>query len=312
MNSKVVAQFAKCACSKYLILKTDVSREILFQIAKSLKKKIDFCPSNMTFGAVQFLIDKFKESQLMSHIRRFCSAVIVMATVFVSVVGCSGDEPRYEQVSKLRAIGVEQTPANATYGSTVTIKFILAGPSGMTMTAANYTDAAAKYGLPVELSFATSSVVETKYAALSIYSISGTTVVPGQDLLRKFIVGTAPARVRFGASFTATGDDETTVGDILVYPTGSSELAWKSPVVSIVEPLDATISANSKIKTVIATTHSEPNKYSWFVSSGQILNRRAVTTEWKDQATGPQTIIVTARGTKSGSFAYAVKDVTVR
>jgi hypothetical protein len=236
---------------------------------------------------------------------------LIGLTASLVLFSCGADEPRYEQINKLRSIGAEQTPINATYGSTVTVRFFLAGPSGLNLKASNFKDTAAKYGLPVDITFSTASPVEEKHAALSVYTLSGTLTIPQESLLNKFIVGTAPARVRFGASFAASSEDETIIGDILVYPKESTELSWKAPSLSIVEPLGDTTSTNSKVKTVINVSHSEPHKYSWFVSSGQLLNHRAVSTEWKEQTTGAQTIIATARGTKSGAFSIAVKDVTV-
>ena len=61
----------------------------------------------------------------------------------------------------------------------------------------------------------------------------------------------------------------------------------------------------------ITKPQPENVKVSWFVSSGKVTNRRAKETKWAPEKTGPQTVIMTARGMKSGSFAVQAVDVNV-
>ncbi|NBQ54495.1 MAG: hypothetical protein EBU49_13095 [Proteobacteria bacterium] len=99
-----------------------------------------------------------------------------------------------------------------------------------------------------------------------------------------------------------------------MHPAGSEESAYQAVSVSVAEPVaNATIGAgpDQVLSGTVIKPQSENVKVSWFVSSGKVTNRRAKETKWEPQSSGTQTVIMTARGMKSGSFALQAVDVTV-
>lgn len=103
-------------------------------------------------------------------------------------------------------------------------------------------------------------------------------------------------------------------GDFVVYRDATVDGASQSLFGSAIDyPL-----ANEKVsdtKLTIASTLSnaqdEPVKIGWYVSAGEIKNRRASTTEWELPGSGDYTLILTVRGKESRNGDIQIRRVSL-
>ena len=231
----------------------------------------------------------------------------------VTVASCSNDSDPQERIQKLRALGVSQSPVIAKVGSNVALTFYLAGPKGKTIAASTYTDAAFKYGTNASVTLVDTQTTETNYGPLSVYALRAKFTVTKSTPITATIATSGNARLRYGVAFNATdGDTQTVVGDTLVYSDSAPQQSWVDPTVSITKPVADSVSGTTAIDADIATTNDEGDRVGWFVSSGSVTNRRGHASDWKDASSGDQTLILTVRGAKSGSFAIKARKVTVQ
>ncbi len=238
--------------------------------------------------------------------------LIVLFTLFsVIVAGCSDDAERQETVTKLRALGVSQTPVNAKPGDTVALTYYLAAPAASVITALPAIDGSARYSVPVIATPVDAGVTETNYGALSLYTYRATIVIPNSSVVTGPLMLRGFSRVRSNVEFsTNTGDRETIVSDTVVYAEGSTQLDWTAPTVDIIAPGSTGNAGKLDVEGSITSTGNESHRIAWFVSSGKIKNRRAKITTWEDAASGEQTLFFTVRGTKSGAFS--IKAINVK
>ncbi len=243
----------------------------------------------------------------------FLRFIIIGATISVLTTSCGGDsQDRPEVITKLRAVGVEQTPVIAKPGDTVTLTFFLAAPSGLTITPQVLLDAESRYGVSTLVAPLDQTPTETAAGPLSIYSYRASLIVPKDNQVVTAGLGSQGfARLRYKINFTTDSDSEAVVGDSIVYPNGAPQLNWQAPTVSIDKPDTSSPGGDLDLQGGITSDGGEPYRVSWFVSSGTVKNRRARTTKWQDPAKGSQTLILTVRGTRSGAFAIKSKAVTI-
>jgi hypothetical protein len=102
---------------------------------------------------------------------------------------------------------------------------------------------------------------------------------------------------------TSSGDDESVVGDTLLYAPGSPQLEWKPPTINITKPTDNSSAGSVDLEGTISSDGNESNRVAWFVSAGKVKNRKARSTRWEDAPSGSQAVFFTVRGAKSGAFA---------
>lgn len=235
-------------------------------------------------------------------------ATLILLGVLAS---CGPEQDRQEVISKLRGLGVEQTPVNATPGQTVQLVYHLIAPKGLTVAAQPYTDTAFRYGVNAPVTLTDLAPVSEDVGALTHYTLRAQFVVPSDALTLAAVAAKGSARVRYGVQFTAPGDDETIVTDSVVYAAGAPELAWTAPTIAIAQPVGANISSETPLQATVQSTNAEINKLSWFMSGGKVKSRRAISTEWTEIPSGIQTLILTTRGDKSTSFAIKIAQVTV-
>lgn len=235
-------------------------------------------------------------------IRRLNFIILVLAAS--NLASCSEEEDRQETISKLRALGVEQSPVVAKPGDTVTLTFYMAGPPKLAPAATPVTDAAARYSDPILVTPIDPATQEVEVGPVSLYSFKATYVVPSDDKTLSRLGAKGLLKTRYAVKFVATnGDQETIVGDSLIYPLGSPQLLWTSPTISITKPGTSVSTGKIDLEGSITSTGSESNKVAWFVSSGKLKNRKARTTQWEEASKGSQAIFFTVRGAKSGAFA---------
>ena len=196
-------------------------------------------------------------------------------------------------------------------GSVVTLTFHLAAPQGKTITAAPYIDTVFRYGTSTKVTLIDASPTEQKLGSISEYALRATFTVPSDAATLASVSGGTPLRTRYGVAFSDGTRTENIIGDTLVYKADAPEQAWTAPVIAIDQPLTTDISTTATISSTITNAISEDNRVSWFVSSGEVKNRRSKSTEWSKISTGDQTLIVTTRGAKSGAFAMKIMKVSV-
>ena len=230
------------------------------------------------------------------------------------------DTSRVERIEKLRAIGISANPvvliapAPGTSGS-IELTTYAALPLGASVSAQSFLDEGSTYNQPVPVVMTPGSEATQQMAALDIFSVKATvTVGPLTAEQQVILATTGKLALRYGIQLDSGEESERIVGNILVYPATAQEVTYQSVGVSVAEPLaNATVSSgpDQVLSGTVTKPQSENIKVSWFVSSGKVTNRRAKETKWEPEKTGIQTVIMTARGMKSGSFALQAVDVTV-
>lgn len=248
----------------------------------------------------------------------FLSRLLVCSALpTFSLVACREDQERPEVVAKLRAIGaatspVIQEPSTADLPKTVTVTFYALLPKNTQATASPYVDEADKYGKVIPLTVIPGTeTYDDAYSSFVIYSVKATLPVPTNELLH---LESPPgfARLRYGLKITAAGETENIVGNALVYKAGSPELSWQAPTIDVASPsAGALITGKQDLKATLKSGNGENLRVSWYVASGEVKNRRAKETEWEKAERGSKTIVLTARGLKSGAFAFKALDVNV-
>ena len=241
---------------------------------------------------------------------------IILAFISMVALACNrGDEEKFETISKLRALGVATDPIGlvpSTDGAiqTAQMKFFVAAPLGATVQYEPYQDDRARYALPIELVIDTDSEKIGDYAKFSIHQVNAVLSLPATALVP---IPPDPgfARIRYGLRARSGAEEELIVGTLVLYANQETRPAYEPLSVAIDSPLEVTaLGEQTNLQATIDNKNSENIKIGWLVSSGTVKNRRAKSTLWLDSAAGQQTVVVTVRGMKSGSFAYAVRDVT--
>ena len=229
-------------------------------------------------------------------------------------MSCNSDESRQEQVEKLRALGVSIQPLAAAPGTLVVMTYFLAGPPGLVLKTEVFADSDSNVALNAPSSVDNTSLKETNFGNLSLYQFSGNVTIPVEA--QSFLFGPTPVRSRYGARVSSTaGDEQKIVGDILIYNPGSKELLYSSPTVNIVDPTAQVLTAGAvqSVNLNYNPVNNENFRVGWFVSGGQIKNRRAKSTDWTVPSNaGSHTLIATLRGVKSAAFSIKVIQVTVQ
>lgn len=233
-----------------------------------------------------------------------------------TLIACSDDEERYEQVAKLRTLGVKtnkvaSAPSTETTEETISLEFVVSFPNGTIneLSATPFIEEnSSTLALPVLVELSDTAISEETVGALTIATITANLKVPIFDF------SNTPFKklsLRYGLEARAeTGDKERIVGNYVIYPANSSELLWQAPNIVITAPNSENLSGSSADKVTISAELRERQieesyRIGWFASGGKIKNRRALNSDWEELAgIGEKTLIVTARGRSSGAFAY--------
>ena len=252
---------------------------------------------------------------------RFVTSLICTSLITISVGCMAEEEVRVERIEKLRAIGVISNPVVLTApnpGSSATVELTAyAGlPAGSSITATSFLDEGSAYAPPMPVVMDPTTAVTQSFAALDLYSVKGTATIGPLSPAQQALLASPSGKLtlRYGIRLESGEESEDIVGNILVYPNGSDEAAYQALGVNVAEPVaNSTVGLTSDqiLSGTITKPQPENVKVSWFVSSGKVTNRRAKETKWAPEKTGPQTVIMTARGMKSGSFAVQAVDVNV-
>jgi len=236
--------------------------------------------------------------------------------------GCSdGEEDRQERVTTLRTFGMSSSPlipaptTDSANPSRAIVTIHAAVPLGATASIAAFQDSGSTGGaFPVpltDINVEAGSEQYTDYNSFRLFTARASIKIPPAILLaRGEFKG---AQIRYGLTITSGAEHENVVANIGVFPAGSPESTWENPsaeISSLSEGLAIAPSDDIDLIVVPGNEVAEDIKIGWFVSSGEVTNRRAAQTKWKLEDKGPQTVAVSVRGAKSHGFALKVINVT--
>ncbi len=233
-------------------------------------------------------------------------------------IACDGEEDRFERIAKLRGLGLQTSPVIAapstdTSPSQVEFTFYAAAPLGETVTATPYQDLQGSLRKVSVANFTVGEVSYEDHASLRIVKVKATGVVPPASTFY-FDPDNGFATARFAISLVGQSNSQVMVGNLVIYPFGSSALTTKNnlPTINITNPIkDGTINGTEQeIKAELTEVNDETYRVGWFVSGGRLTARNKVSTTWTPTGAGKYTVIVTARGTKTSAFGIDVVDVT--
>ncbi|MBP9706927.1 MAG: hypothetical protein KBD78_04735 [Oligoflexales bacterium] len=247
-----------------------------------------------------------------------CSSRIFIFLLTLSTIhiACSDDEERFEQISKLRTLGVKSNkvasaPSTVSTEETVSLEIVVSFPNGVIneLSAVPFVEEnSSTLALPVLLELSETAISEESFGPLTIATITANLKVPTFDF------SNAPINklsLRYGLEVLAeNGDKERIVGNYVIYPPNSNELSWQAPNIVITAPNSANFSGSGADKVTISAELRERQieesyRIGWFASAGKIKNRRALNSDWEELAgIREKTLIVTARGRSSGAFTY--------
>jgi hypothetical protein len=246
---------------------------------------------------------------------------LALLCVGALVTGCDGDSERPEKLDKLRGLGVQATPLVASPSvdgetpKTVELTVYASLPIGQTATVAAYADEESFLSVNTpadQIAVDEASIKYDEYPGLQIMSFKAKVPVPTASDMARF---GGSGNVRYGFVLNAGDEEEKMVGNFLVYPEDAPQLAWTNPDAAVSAPIDGgTVSSGgeSDLKADLADPNGEDLKVGWYVTSGEIKNRRARNTIWKEPDAGPQTVILTVRGRQSRGFAMKAFSVTAQ
>ena len=240
----------------------------------------------------------------------------------LGLTACGGrDGDRQENIDSLRTFGLAASPlvnspsVDGQPAKTVEVTFYAAVPLGLTAALTPFVDHASSLGavpLPAAaIAIEAGSEHYEDFNSFRLFSAKAKLTLPTTAAFHK--ANFAGGQVRYGLTVTAGADHEDVVADLVLFPDGAPQLAWQNPTIDITTPLSAAGVATSgtiDLKAEIGNVNAEGVKVGWFVSKGQVANRRAAATTWKLTNAGPQTVAVAVHGIQSRGFAIKVIDVT--
>ena len=258
-----------------------------------------------------------RQSSLSSSRHWLGVGMLLLGAMVVS--GCDDDAERPEKITKLRAIGVSASrtavePSTAETPQVVTLTFLAAVPKGETVTAEAFRDEDSQYAIPLPVTIQQeTAATNTTYAGLDIFSVSGTLVAP--SAATPIPADPGFVALRYGIRLVAGAESETIVGNVILVPPGATQLSWAPLSVDVSAPTAGAVVSAGGESDLVATTvkGTEENvRVGWYVSSGKVKNRRARETKWEEPGQGTHTVIVTARGLRTGAFAWKAVDIAAQ
>ena len=228
-------------------------------------------------------------------------------------ISCSGSSDRQEVISKLRTLGANATPSYVfqkdAAGVPVSIDFYTAVPKDHQITASQF-DMSNSNSLYFSIVPDSTSITYQDVGDLRVAKITA------QGALPPFLAGleyrgVSSLSIKYGLTIQDGSEVENIVGSVLIFKDGAS-VKNKGLKVSLKTLNEFTANHESDIAAELTNAGGERFKIGWFVSSGEILNRRALSTKWKPAKSGAHAVIVTARGLDTGEFSMDIKESSVK
>ena len=245
--------------------------------------------------------------------------------IFLSlIISCGEEEDRQEVVDKLRGFGISLNKSIFSIDnikSTSEIEFTahVLSNDDKKITAQNYDDSLSKNFFIIPNIEITETQDPEKIGSLYLSKIKAKIAIPqivrdsiSEDLLDQL---NGSAKIRYGISLTNSIRTENMVADFLVVKNDSEGLKWIPPEVSITKPSSSEITLDTKeieVEASLSNKNDEDYKIHWFISGGKIENFRAKTSKWELPEKGEHTLIIGVYGTKSRTFAFASKAITIK
>lgn len=238
---------------------------------------------------------------------------LTLALVLLQCGSCRNDMDRAEVIDRVRGLGASLSEGVIT-PSTDTVNFITATiyvalPKGRQLTLSAFKDT--KQGLYHNLDsnrivIDEASLNYDEYSSLQIASFNVRLEVPKKLELTGF------RRVKYALEARSGDDSELLLGTFEV--SEQAEDRADPLEIEVLKPVaDSSYKKDQEVamESLIDNPNSDSTKLAWFVTGGEVQNRRAYKTIWTPKKSGPHTIIFTARGVYSRTFAYRVIDVEV-
>lgn len=268
------------------------------------------------------------------------SAALLSALVFTSACGAGSDnEPRQETLDHARVLGIASSPVvseipDAGVSKTVSLIVYAAVPLGQEAAITARSATGATVVAPENL--AVGNISYEEHPGFRLVKIELAAPVPEKSAFPEQVAATTGSTTGETSTGSTTGDtttiqqqtntggdvaysftfasadtEEVVDGNFLAWSTGSSQLSWSAPTVTVDAPAGAsTVDAKD---TTIRLSHSSPQSeqyiVGWYVSAGQLDDRRAEETRWIPGKNGSYSVIGTVRGTQSRGFGITVVDV---
>ncbi len=247
---------------------------------------------------------------------------ILTLMLCLSPFACSDDTDRQEQVISLRSFGMSSEPLVATptldpgNPKFARITIYASVPLGQTATILPFADTGNPAGavmIPAsDITVIAGSETYVDYNKFRLFSAQANVKIP---LLAALSHGPlfSGGQIRYGLTIESAGVHEDVIANIAVFPEGAPETNWANPkldITSMTEGSSFPIADDVDLAASIENTNAESLKIGWFVSSGEVSNRRASATKWKIKERGNQTVTVVVHGIRSRGFALKVINVT--
>ena len=243
---------------------------------------------------------------------------IYLATlILLGATACGDTADKQELIEKLRVLGAQTNPLTSTpsvsggQAATVELTVYAAVTSGNDVVVESFEDDPnfSSYVLSKdEITIDTDSITYESYAGFRLASIPAQLTVPEKTALD---AAGDTTQVRYGIVIRDGDEEEKVVGSFHVFEEGSENLQWSHPEISILTP-ESTDSLNKNSDTSLKSSATDNTgdslTYGWFVSGGEIKNRRAKNTTWETGDGSIQTLVLTVRNKSSRGFAIEVRD----
>lgn len=230
------------------------------------------------------------------------------------VMGCSGDDDRFETLSKLRGLGVgfDQVMMKATdVEQTVTATIHAVTPEKTEIEIDVFDDSEDAFFEEVQsLELVNDTAAYQDFSKIRYFTINATFKVPSKSRIR-FIDGAK--QYRYGFRLRSGAEEEIMIGKFpVVHPdSDDGKKNWIAPTLSIASPgTKKKLAKGSEIDIVLTSkvVHGEDSKLGWFTSEGKIENRRSASTKWETGGESKQVLIATLRTKRSRAFAIKVQE----
>lgn len=252
--------------------------------------------------------------------------IFFWSTLFIifSIVSCNKSEEHPEVIEKMRSIGVSLEPVIAVPSNSTNLFFHIMVPGTMTdsLTFQSLTPSGARFPIT---EFTIDSVtlapnqdhsgVLTKF---SYYKIMATIGIPSEASLG-LSASNPSTKLEYLVFISGDKGSQLIKGEVPVFISTDEihqETTGRNLSVAIEKP-GSTANPDAKVDlsgTISNKLEIDQGKIiaSWFISGGEIKNRKDISTEWKSpKEAGDQNIILTARGKYSKEFAVAFKKITI-
>gem|GEM_PF-3532227 len=259
--------------------------------------------------------------------------LIISLILCMSALACSDMKTRPETADKLKPILVLVNPPNESKtplaplprtnldpplpGQTVKLEFHFVGPADFT----NITLTPGEPELrPLTLPISNWTVAAAElhpYAGLQHITIAATAPIPSADQLTALAPTFATlgvVRLRYTLIVSDGVRELPLAGDFVVYRDNAAGSAQTSLFGSSIDAPLANQDVSDKKLTISSTLQNvqdEPVKIGWYVSAGEIKNRRASETEWELPGSGSYTLVFTIRGKESRNGDIQIREVAL-